>query len=386
MTLPPHPSLKYFREILDQGENGAIAFKLEDAHSDSLARELVAFSNSQGGLLLLGVADDKRIVGITDPGLQEERICNIANRNVTPPIRVTVHTIEIEQKRVLWVAIPKGQDRPYQTRRSQYLIRVGSTNRTATQGELLRLFQAAGVFHYDATEVAGTGLGDLNLAGLDAYFRQYDFDFSAEDDKARLLRNADLMSETGRVTVAGLMLFGIHPQRYLSFSGISIARFVGTEITDDLLDQQVIDGPLSQQVDAALAVVKRNLFRPSHIEGAKTVDSCFQYPDKVFRELIVNAVVHRNYALLGSRIRILMFDDRIEFISPGRLPNSVTIDKLRVGVSCAVNPVLLKYMENLRYVDKLGRGLPMVCRTAEKAGKQIALEEFGEEFRVVIEL
>lgn len=240
--------------------------------------------------------------------------------------------------------------------------------------------------HYDATEVAGTGLRDLDMSRLEHYFQQYDFDFSAEDDKARLLYNADLMSESGRVTVAGLLLFGIHPQRYLPFSAISIARFMGEEISDEIVDQQVVDGTSSRQVDGALAIVKRNLFRPSRIQGAKTVDTRFQYPDKVFRELIVNAIVHRNYAIMGSRIRILMFDNRIEFISPGRLPNGITIEKLRVGVSCAVNPLLLRYMENLRYIDKLGRGLPMVCRTAEKSGKVVTFEEFGEEFRVVIQL
>nr|VFJ56633.1 MAG: ATP-dependent DNA helicase RecG [Candidatus Kentron sp. FM]VFJ56648.1 MAG: ATP-dependent DNA helicase RecG [Candidatus Kentron sp. FM]VFK11192.1 MAG: ATP-dependent DNA helicase RecG [Candidatus Kentron sp. FM] len=377
---------EHLEKLLDQGENSCVEFKLEEVRTEALAKEFVAFANSKGGVLLLGVSDEKRFIGVTDPDLQEERICNVARNNVSPPITVEAHRVEVEQKTILWITVPKGKERPYQTRQAQYLIRVGSTNRVATQGELLRLFQAAGMFHHDATEVSGTELRDLNFTQLDQYFQQYDFDFSAEEDKTRLLCNADIMVENGAITVAGLLLFGIHPQRHLAFAGISIARFVGTEMTDELLDRQVIEGPLMQQVDAALAVIKRNLSCPSRIEGGKTVDTRFQYPEKVFRELIVNAVVHRNYAIDGSRIRILMFEDRIEFISPGRLPNSITVEKLRVGVSCAVNPVLLKYMENLRYVDKLGRGLPMVCRIAEKSGKEVILEEFGEEFRVVLEL
>lgn len=374
------------QQLLAQGENSSVEFKLEEARAENLAKELVAFANSQGGVLLLGVADDKSCVGVTDPERQEERICNIARTSVVPPIQIAVDRVVVDGKTILWISVPKGRERPYQTQQAQYLIRVGSTNRVASQGELLRLFQAAGVFHHDATEVTGTGSRDLNFAQLSQYFQAYDVDFSAEDDKERLLCNADLMTEQQTVTVAGLLLFGIHPQRFLPFAGLSIARFVGLDISDELLDQQVIEGPLNQQVDAALAVIKRNLAHPSRIEGGKTVDSRFQYPDKVFRELVVNAVVHRNYAILGSRIRILMFDDRIEFISPGRLPNSVTVEKLRVGVSCAVNPIILKFMENLRYIDKLGRGLPMVCRCAEQAGKQVLLEEFGEEFRVVLEL
>ena len=374
------------RRLLDQGENASVEFKLEDVRPESLAREFVAFANTQGGVLLLGVSDDRQCVGLSDPERQEERLCNIARQNVVPPIDIRTYRVTVDGRVLLWVEVPKGRERPYQTQQAQYLIRVGSTNRVASQGELMRLFQAAGVFHYDATAIEGSRLSDLNLAKLDQYFQTYGFDLSAEDDKERLLHNADLMTDQRQATVAGLLLFGIHPQRYLPFAAISIARFAGTEIADELLDQQVIDGPLDQQVDSALAVIKRNLFRPSRIESTRTVDSRFQYPDRVFRELIVNAVVHRNYAIHGSRIRLLMFEDRIEFISPGRLPNSVTVEKLRVGVSCAVNPIILRYMENLRYVDKLGRGLPMVYRTAEQAGKRIDCEEFGEEFRVKLQL
>ena len=121
----------------------------------------------------------------------------------------------------------------------------------------------------------------------------------------------------------------------------------------------------------------------SSIQGTQRLDQ-EPYPDLVYRELLVNACVHRNYSIAGSRIRIFMFCDRIEFISPGRLPNTITIDKLKAGVSYAVNPVILKFMENLRYIDKLGRGLPMVCQAAQKQGKDVKLEEIGEEFKVTL--
>ncbi|TXL13383.1 transcriptional regulator, partial [Methylococcaceae bacterium HT4] len=135
-----------------------------------------------------------------------------------------------------------------------------------------------------------------------------------------------------------------------------------------------------------LAVIKNNCQRPSHIEGSKTVQNRFSYPDKVFRELLVNACVHRNYAISGSRIRIFMFSDRIEFISPGKLPNTITIEKLSYGVSYSVNPIIVKFMENLRYIDKLGRGLPMVYKIAKENHKYIKFEEIGEEFKVTLEL
>ena len=152
-----------------------------------------------------------------------------------------------------------------------------------------------------------------------------------------------------------------------------------------MIDKQVISGNLDIQVDTTLAILKNNLMQPSVIKAGKTVDKNFQYPEKVFRELLVNACVHRDYSITGSRIRVFMFDNRIEFISPGRLPNTVSIEKLKMGVSYARNPVILKFMENLRYIDKLGRGLPMVYNTARYHHKKVTFEEFGEEFRVVLE-
>jgi ATP-dependent DNA helicase RecG len=96
--------------------------------------------------------------------------------------------------------------------------------------------------------------------------------------------------------------------------------------------------------------------------------------------------MHRNYSISGSRIRILQFSNRIEFLSPGKLPNTVTTEKLSSGVSFAVNPVIVKFMENLRFTDKLGRGLPMVWREGQKLGKEVRFEEIGEDFRVTLEL
>ncbi len=103
------------------------------------------------------------------------------------------------------------------------------------------------------------------------------------------------------------------------------------------------------------------------------------------REGIVNAVVHRNYSLVGSNIRVFLFDDRLEIHSPGRLPNSVTIQKMKVGVSAMRNPFLVKYMENLNYIDRLGRGIPMILKEMKKVnGFEPVLQEFGEEFMLTL--
>ncbi len=370
--------------LIDQGENSAVEFKSAQVHPDSLAREIVAFANSQGGTVLLGVDDHGKIEGLDDTRPWEEWVANIARHNVIPPLTLEFQEVVWQGKRLALIDVPKGKDRPYQTSRNLFMIRVGSTSRAATQGELMRLFQQAGVFHFDLTGVETTGIKDLNLAKIADYFQRYDIDITQEESQENLLCNTDILTDNGEVTVAGLLLFGIQPQRYLRNSSISFAHYSGLRPDSELIDRQGIEGNLDYQVEAALSVIRNNLRNPSVIQGARRVELEPSYPEKVYRELLVNACVHRNYAISGSRIRVLMFDDRMEFISPGRLPNTVTIDKLKRGVSYAVNPVILKFMENLRYIDKLGRGLPMVCHEAEKLGRQVSFAELGEEFQVVL--
>ncbi len=372
-------------KLIAQGENSGLEFKSVKVSIDKIAKEFVAFSNSQGGILLLGVEDNGDITGVQESNKNyEEWITNIARNNVNPPIDIEIERIDYQTKIVYKIEIPKGKDKPYQTYQHQFLIRIGSTNRIATQAELMRLFQQSGAFHYDQIAVDRTSIKDLNLNKIDQYFDNYQIDFLQEENPESILINTDIFTESGQATIAGLLIFGINPQRYLHNASISFAHFAGTDITEQLIDKQVITGTIDFQIDTTLAIIKNNILNPSIIKGAKRVNTNFIYPDKVFRELLVNACVHRNYAISGSRIRVFMYEDRIEFISPGRLPNSVSIEKIKLGVSYALNPIIVKFMENLRYIDKLGRGLPMVYRTAKEQNKEVIFQEIGEEFSVTL--
>lgn len=353
-------------------------------HPDSLAREMVAFANSQGGTILLGVNDEAQIEGIDVNKNWEEWVANISRNNINPPLVVNYSQEIVNSDLVGIIDVAKGKDKPYQTNKNIFLVRVGSTSRVASQTELMRLFQQAGVFHFDLTAVSRSTIKDLDINKIASYFQRYDIDLAEEDDLTTLLKNTDVLTDDGQVTVAGLLIFGMQPQRYLYNCSISYAHYAGNEVNAELLDRKNIEGTLGNQIENALIIIKNNFREVSTIQGAKRKILSLVFPDKVLRELLVNAVVHRNYAIGGSRIRILHFVDRLEFISPGRLPNTVTIDKLKSGVSYAVNPVILKFMENLRFIDKLGRGIPMVIQELKKMGLTPSFDEFGEEFRVVL--
>lgn len=376
-------------DIIQSGENFYIEFKEEKVKAKDLGEEIVAFANSEGGTILIGVSDDGNITGITDKKI-EETIMNICRNNIVPNIIPSFEYAIINDKKIVILGIPKGLSKPYSTVDNKYYIRVGTTKRIASREELLRLFEGNGSLHFDISPVINTSIKDLNLDVIRDYYLKYNaFDLYDEEKEQveRLLINADILKELNGekvCSVGGLLIFGKMPQRYLPQNGITFAHFNGSEISDELIDKKVIEGRIQDIAENTLTIIKNNILAPSVIKNLKRVE-VEEYPKVVLREALVNSLVHRNYSIYGSKIRIFMFNDRIEFRSPGRLPNTVTTEKMKVGVSFARNPFLVKYMENMRYIDQLGRGIPIIIKKMKSITDiEPKLEEVGEEFILTI--
>ncbi|NLO81517.1 MAG: histidine kinase [Clostridiales bacterium] len=317
------------KEIIKNGENYYVEFKEESIRAKELAEEIVAFSNSEGGTILIGVDDEGNIKGVEDDRI-EETVMNICRNNCIPHIIPFCESVEVEGKRVLVITVPKGLNKPYSTNEYKYYIRVGTTKRLASKEELLRLFEASGSFHYDLSPVTGTSMKDLDINIIRDYFMRYNtFDLFEEPEGSveRILLNADILKEVdGKklCTVGGLLIFGKKPESHLPQNGVSFAHFRGSEITDELIDKKLITGRIQDIAEQLMVVIKNNMLVPSVINNLRREEKA-EYPMVVLREAIVNSLVHRNYSISGSKIRVFMFDDRIEFRSPGRLPNTVTV-------------------------------------------------------------
>jgi ATP-dependent DNA helicase RecG len=287
------------------------------------------------------------------------------------------------------VHVDMGFSKPYYVERGErrtYYIRVGSTSREATREELGRLFQESGIYHYDVASIPKTTFDDLDNDKLEDYLSKLkfiDIQIIAKEDLILKLINADIMKATdyGKVaTVGGLLIFGKKPEKCLPQSTITFVHFKGNEITADLLDKKEITGTLPELINKTVGVIKINLNVQSTIKGLKRVEYA-KFPDEVLREAITNAVAHRDYSIFGANIRIFMFDNRIEFRSPGKLPNTVTIEKMKEGYSVARNPFLVKYLQNYQYIDQIGSGIPMILKQMKLMGTQEPLlKEEGEEF------
>jgi len=370
------------RAIVEQGENSSVEFKTQNVRSDSLAKEMVAFSNTFGGTIFIGIDDDGNIEGVDDLSL-EERVTNTARHNLIPPINPEVSFRELDGQRILVVKVIKGSYKPYQTQNGKYLIRVGSTNRQATKEELSRLFQQAGLIHFDISEVEKTNLASLDECLLHDYWQAY-YDLNYMDmqviEKQKLLVNSDILVRDGCCSVGGLLLFGKSPQSKMPYSAIQFAVFSGQDKTNDLVNKKELLGTIPELIEKASSLVKLYIPQPSIIKNNQREEPSL-IPSKVIREVIVNAVAHRDYSIYQQKISIFVFSDRIEVTSPGTLPNTLTVEKLPYGHSAPRNMFLLKFLDNLRFIDGLGRGIPLIKKYMKK---RVKFEELGEAFRVTL--
>lgn len=366
-------------ELIRNGENSVVEFKRDDVQNHDLAKELVALLNLDGGTVLLGVEDDGRISGTTREHL-DEWVAELCRVKINPPVvPILTRVREAEPGRdVLAIRVTIGPDKPYarlHNGRSTYFIRVGSTSREASREEMQRMFQASGRLHYGLIPVSGAGFDALDLRRLRDYFtRMLHGSAPADEDLnewTALLRNVELMTESAGqevATIDGLLLFGRSTHRYLPQSGIRALCYPGTEpdyatrADEDLRGAMVplgaADGTLVESglVEQAWDFVRRNTTPTAHLEGGRRIDR-WDYPENVVREAIVNALVHRDYSITGTDIMLAIYSDRLEIASPGRLPNTVTVEGMKSGIRYARNQTLVNVMRDYGYVDARGMGV-----------------------------
>jgi len=395
-------------ELIRNGEDSLVEFKRDEVSNHDLARTLVAFLNLEGGTVLLGVEDDGTVAGVARERL-EEWVSELCRVKIEPPIVPLLSWVRnaAPGRDVLAVRVTQGPDKPYgrvHHGRRTYYIRVGSTNREASREEIERMFQASGRLHYGLKPALGASLDTLDLRRLQDYFERV-LGGSApkhEDREAweRLLRNVDLMTDssgTSVATVDGVLLFASAPNRHVPQAGVRAICYPGTEpdyatrADEDLRGPMVplagADGPLIGLglVDAAWDFVRRNTAPTARIEGMRRVDR-WEYPEDVVREVVANALVHRDYSIAGADVMLTIYSDRLEIQSPGRLPNTVTVDGMKAGVRYSRNQTLVNVMRDYGYVDARGMGVRNKVIPGMRAHNGTEPDLIEEEHRFTVRL
>ncbi len=369
-----------------RGENLHTEFKMVDARPDDIAAEMVAFANTDGGILLFGVRDDGQIVGVDDVDRLMQRVDQIAYQNCEPPLTILQETVRLEDGRVVVVVhVPKGDQRPYRTNRGRYFIRTSSGRRDASRQELMRLFQAVESHFYEETLVLQADVSALDLGAFEAFCRDV-LDEVFDDPLVLLEKWKMVRKREGKrhPTVAGLLLFGRRPQDFLPYAYLTAARIPGEDPSGESSDVKRIEGRLFRILEDTARFLDLHLRVPHRIRGFEP-EAYPELPRRALREVAVNALVHRDYTI-SAPIRVFILDDRVEIRSPGRLPNTVTVDMVKAGLAHVLrNPQLYTFFLKAGYVTDTGNGFRRVVRDVKAAvGREPEIRTEGNELAVSI--
>ena len=356
---------------------------------DDWADELAAFANTDGGVVLCGVTDNGDVQGMSREQMDalERLLVEVCTDMITPPIRPVVLRRETEEGvPFLLVEVPQGHTQHDSPGGSYH--RVGSSKRRMTSDERLRLAQQRGqarFLWFDKQPVPETGFGSLD----ESLWKPLLSTVGAADPESALERMGLLTSDENgitRATVAGVLLCCPSPEEWLRNACIAATFYRGNDRASDQIDAQTITGPLNRQITEAVAFAVRNMRVGAYKNPART--DLPQYSEAALFEAIVNAVVHRDYSIRGSWIRLSMFVDRIEINSPGGLPNNLTIDSMDVRQSTR-NEALASIFGRIPvgdvrgsgdrqfFMERRGDGVPIILRETE------ALSGESPEYRLV---
>ncbi len=375
-------------DIISKGEDSKHQFKGDVTNAVSLASEMVAFTNTEGGIILIGV-DDKNnmIIGLSEDDIRRinQLISNAATNNVRNPINPITENILIENKKIIVVKIEEGLDKPYLDNAGVVWVKNGSDKRRVTaKEELRRLFQSSDIFHADEVPVRSATIDELDSTLFKEFCRAV---YSQEIEKLEIpliqfLENLGIAKDQ-ELNLAGLLVFSKNPQKFKPQFIIKAVSYFGNDIAGTKYrDSEDISGKVQNQFALAISFIKRNLKKIQEAESFNT-QGVLEIPEEVFEELIANALMHRDY-FISAPIRLFIFEDRIEIINPGILPNNLTVDNIKSGISNIRNPILTSFITKNNLLPYRGMGTGVIRAISKYRDINFLNEKDINQFRVVV--
>jgi predicted HTH transcriptional regulator len=348
-------------QTINGGESSKIQFKERLPHPDNLTHEIIAFSNSRGGKIVFGVSDKTgRLNGLSFNEIQQinQQAVNIASQKVYPPIYLETETVSIKGNQIVVITIEEGISKPYKDSNGTIYVKNGSDKRKVTSNdEIARLLGSKNLLA-DEIEIFDTGIKDIDTRLFSEYFKK-EFEITYEEKGLTLEEAlaAKKVMRNNHLTLAGLLFFGREPQSFRPAFTIKAVMFAGNEIGGNNYRSKPED----------LTGTIPELFK----QGMMYIKSCIKYLQNgqgfnshgvpevsiiAMEEVLQNALIHRDY-FKNAPVRLLIFDNRIEIISPGKLPNSLTVEEVKYGNPVIRNNQIVLFASRTLPYSGLGSGL-----------------------------
>ena len=393
-----YDSLTELLEKIYLGEDATIEFKRALPHRNSLADEIAAFANARGGVILIGVDDNGEIVGVELQKLDSvaKTVVEICNDWIEPTVPIFTEKLRLDEKNLLKIEIPRSFF--VHKTHNGYYTRQEKTKKEMSTQQLARLFQTRSQprkTHFDTLPVPNTYRRTLR----ESLYQRFITEDATEDMIEDLLLKRTLLVQEGRdirASVAGVLMCHDTPDDYLYNNFIQAVYYSGkVKDANYQIDAKDFRGPLDQQIIDAFKFVQKH----NEVSARKEIGRIDQpqYSMRAVFEAIVNAVVHRDYSKTVSKIRLFMFDDRLELYSPGALANTVTVDNLRYSQATR-NELLARLLSEIRldddmerqvkrkhFLERRGEGVGIILNESESLSGNIPVYEvFDEELRLTI--
>jgi len=345
--------------MICRGEDSRRQFKKNVTNVDGLAADMVAFSNGDGGQMLIGVNDDASIAGLSGEDIRRinQLVSNTSSEHVKPAINPVTENIMTDKGLVMLINIPAGINKPYQDKNGVFWVKNADKRRATSREEIQRMFQQSNLVHADVMPVSGATIADLDLDFFKAFCeKRFGRLFDKQDMPLnKILENMKLIRE-GSLTVGGTLLFAKSPQFLLPAFIVKAGAFDANELsTDNYHDSRNIEGKMTDVFHQTVSFIVSNLHHRQGEQGFNSI-GIPEIPSESIVEIVSNALIHRDY-FISAPIRVFVFRDRVEIISPGHLPNNLTVDNIKAGNSNARNPTLASHASHILPYRGIGSGI-----------------------------
>lgn len=342
---------------IEQGESKTLELKSQLPQYEQIAKTVVAFANTSGGKLVIGVNDNREVIGLEEETLYaiQDQITSIIFDRCSPAILPEIYTANLQGKLLLVIEVFRGNLLPYYLKadgkNNGTYLRIGTSNRKADFDHILELERQKRNQSFDEEICREEALDLLDLSALKGRFSA--LGKPLDEEKLKNLKLIQLEQGTLYPTQGLMILLGQHPHVVTK-----CARFKGTDMSV-FLDRKEYSGDLFTQLEQAEAFIKNHINLRGEIKGLQRTDT-FEIPEAALREALINAVIHRDYTNQGRDIKVGVYDDIVNIVSPGGFPNTLTAEALTEGRSEIRNRVVARVFKELGYIEQWGSGIQRI--------------------------